>query len=171
MSLLLISASALGDLPRFLFGFAFRERLLILVDAAVVGLALQVSRTDACFVIREFFAFLRPVLMDFRPAFVRVALGALGRDVPAARVVLAAVARRRFPGAAVSVADSAAYSVVVPVTRSLKHSVSCDCLTVSGRSYTCKHRRDLSVFPLASKYTVSIAKTREDCEDAKRDKC
>src|SRR5699024_7513540 len=55
------------------------------------------------------------------------------------------------------VADSAAYSVVVPVTRSLKHSVSCDCLTVSGRSYTCKHRRDLSAFPLASEYTVSIA--------------
>ncbi len=100
--LLLIFTSALGDLPRFLFRLTFRERLFVLVDAAMVGLALQVSRTDARLVVGELPAFLGAVLVDFCLALVRIALGALGRDVPAAIIVFAVVAGRRFPGAAVS---------------------------------------------------------------------
>ena len=58
----------------------------------MVRLCLQVPRTDACLVIGEFFAFLGTALMYFGLTFLCIILGALGRDVPAAGIVLAALA-------------------------------------------------------------------------------
>ena len=53
----------------------------------MVALTLKIPRADARLIICQFLALFRAVLMYFRPAFVRVALGTLGRDLPATAVI------------------------------------------------------------------------------------